>query len=161
MLGARVDWMSGGDRAKQGSRRQNGSPTSSSGRAASILIVDDVEDSREMYAEYLRFKGYLVETATDGRHGLARALDMAPDTIVLDLTMPGIDGLEALRQLRRHSVTSHALLIVVTGHALKGTREQAMKAGADVFLTKPCLPDELEAAITAQHARRGSTPPRR
>lgn len=154
MLAARVDSMSGGDRAKQGSKRRNSAPTPSSGRAASILIVDDVEDSREMYAEYLRYKGYLVETATDGRDGLARALELAPDTIVLDLTMPGIDGLEALRQLRSHRATSKSLLIVVTGHALKGTRERAMKAGADVFLTKPCLPDELEAAIAARHARR-------
>lgn len=116
-----------------------------------MLIVDDVEDSREMYAEYLEFKGYLVETARDGREGVAKAFATTPDAVVLDLTMPGIDGFEALRLLRGNRTTSGTLLIVVSGHALTGTREAVMKTGADVFLTKPCLPEDLEAAITAQH----------
>lgn len=115
-----------------------------------MLIVDDVEDSREMYAEYLRFRGYVATTATNGRDGVAAALAAAPDTIILDLTMPGLDGFEALRQLRGNTVTANALLIVVSGHALDGIRDRVLAAGADVFLTKPCLPDELEAAIAAR-----------
>lgn len=123
-----------------------------------VLIVDDAEDSREMYAEYLRFKHYRVDTARDGREGLEKAFASAPDVIVLDLTMPGIDGFESLRLLRDHPVTSAARLIVVSGHALTGTRDAAMKAGADVFLTKPCLPEELEAAVAAAHrAAQGRT----
>jgi CheY-like chemotaxis protein len=125
-------------------------------RRCSVLIVDDVEDTREMYAEYLTFKGYVVDTAVNGRDGITKAFATAPDVIVLDLTMPGIDGFAAMGLLRADRRTVKTFVIVVTGHALKGTEERARKAGADVFLTKPCLPDDLEKTIVArrQPARR-------
>ena len=116
-------------------------------RPCAVLIVDDVEDTRDMYAEYLTFKGYAVETAVNGRDGITKAFATAPDVIVLDLTMPGIDGFEAMRLLRANRRTAKTFVVVVTGHALKGTEDQARKAGADVFLTKPCLPDDLEKTI--------------
>lgn len=119
-------------------------------RRCSVLIVDDVEDTRDMYAEYLTFKGYLVDTAVNGRDGMTKAFETTPDVIVLDLTMPGIDGFEAMRLLRGDRRTAKTFVVVVSGHALKGTQDAVMKAGADVFLTKPCLPDDLERTIVAR-----------
>jgi CheY-like chemotaxis protein len=125
-------------------------------RPFAVLIVDDVEDTREMYAEYLRFKGYDVDTASNGREGLARALATTPAAIVLDLTMPGIDGFEVMRMLRLRSneSTANTFVIVVSGHALKGMESRVKDAGADVFLTKPCLPEELETTLAARRSRR-------
>jgi CheY-like chemotaxis protein len=119
-------------------------------RRCSVLIVDDVEDTRDMYAEYLRFKGYLVDTAVNGVDGMAKAFATKPDVIVLDLTMPGIDGFEAMRLLRADQRTARTYVVVVSGHALKGTADAVMQAGADVFLTKPCLPDDLEKTIVTR-----------
>jgi two-component system cell cycle response regulator DivK len=119
-------------------------------RRCSVLIVDDVEDTRDMYAEYLTFKGYFVDTAVNGRDGMTKAFDTKPDVIVLDLTMPGIDGFEAMRLLRADRRTAKTFVVVVSGHALKGTRDAVMMAGADVFLTKPCLPDDLERTIVGR-----------
>jgi len=113
----------------------------------SVLIVDDAEDSREMYADYLRFKGHTVETEKNGRDGLARALAAPPDAAVLDLTMPGIDGYDVIRALRADARTSRVLIIVVSGHAMTGVESRVYEAGADVFLAKPCLPEALEAVV--------------
>jgi CheY-like chemotaxis protein len=114
---------------------------------ASVLIVDDAADSREMYAEYLAFKGFVVNTADNGRDGLMKASRETPDVVVLDLTMPGIDGLQVIRTLRADPRTARIFVIVVTAHALKGTEDEVRTAGADVYLAKPCFPADLEKAI--------------
>jgi CheY-like chemotaxis protein len=116
----------------------------------SILIVDDVVDSREMYAAYLASKGHVVHTATDGRDGLMKVHLFRPDIVVLDLTMPGLDGIDVLRALRVDARTAEVFVIVLTAHALKDTREQVMAAGANMYLTKPCFPDDLAEAITTR-----------
>ena len=120
-------------------------------RRGKILIVDDVADAREMYSEYLRFMGYEVDTAENGVIGLEKALDTLPDAVVLDLTMPVLHGLDVLRSLRAYARTSQLFVIVVTGHAMTGTEKEVLAAGADLFLTKPCLPETLEAAIRDRH----------
>jgi CheY-like chemotaxis protein len=112
-----------------------------------VLIVDDVEDNREMYAEYLRFSGFQVDTAANGEDGLARALADPPDVVVLDLTMPRLDGWALATALRGDSRTRHTRILVLSGHALTGTEEGARKAGAHSFLTKPCLPEDLTAEL--------------
>lgn len=112
-----------------------------------VLILDDVEDSREMYAEYLRHVGCSVDTASNGEDGLVKAFRDIPEVVILDLTMPRLDGWEVMRRLRGEPRTERTFIVVVSGHALTGSQESAMEAGADVFLSKPCLPEDLYRAI--------------
>ena len=110
---------------------------------ALVLIVDDFADNREMYAEYLRFAGFRVEEAATGQEALARAQANPPDAAIMDLSLPEMDGWEATRRLKADPRTQHVRVIALTGHALKGHSESAMKAGCDLFVTKPCLPEAL------------------
>lgn len=112
-----------------------------------ILIVDDFEDNREMYTQFLRFNGYRVAEAVDGRDALAKAGALHPDLIVMDLSLPGVDGWEATRRLKADPTTRDIPVIALTGHALAGHAEGAMAAGCDAFVTKPCIPVDLEAEI--------------
>ena len=119
----------------------------------SVLIADDAEDSREMYAEYLAFKGYAVDTATNGRDLLTKVALKIPDVLVLDLTMPGVTGLDVIRTLRAEPRTANLFVIVVTANALKGTEAEVIAAGGDMYLAKPSLPEALEAVIAAGRPR--------
>ncbi len=119
----------------------------SSGVARRILIVDDFEDARELYAEYLRMRGFEVSAAADGPAVLHLAMPAQFDAIVLDLALPRMDGIDVLRELRRDPRTSAVPIIILSASVGPEPREQALEAGADLFLEKPCLPDELEAAI--------------
>ena len=108
-----------------------------------ILVVDDYEDAREMYAEYLRFCSFRVAEARNGGEALEQAFSLMPDLILMDLSLPGIDGWEATRQLKADERTRRIPVVALTGHALAGASEDAKKAGCDSFVTKPCLPDDL------------------
>ena len=108
-----------------------------------ILVVDDYEDAREMYAEYLRFCGFRVAEARNGNEALEQAFTLMPDLILMDLSLPGMDGWEATRQLKADARTNKIPVVALTGHALAGASEGAKKAGCDSFVTKPCLPDDL------------------
>jgi len=112
-----------------------------------VLIIDDVEDNREMYAMYLEHVGLQAVLASDGLEGLARARELCPDVIVLDLSMPVIDGWEAARLLRADQATKQIPVIVLTGHAIQGMTHAA---DCDALLTKPCLPEDLYAEIQRQ-----------
>lgn len=112
-----------------------------------ILVVDDFVDNREMYVEYLRFVGYRVEEAGNGADALARAAEVVPDAIVMDLSLPGIDGWEATRRLKADVRTKHVPILALTGHALAGHSQSATEAGCDLFITKPCLPEALEREL--------------
>jgi two-component system cell cycle response regulator DivK len=112
-----------------------------------VMLVDDYADNREAYALYLRFKGYRVEEAEDGRQALERAFKNRPDLIVMDLSLPGLDGWQATRTLKQDRRTRDIPVIALTGHALEGQSESARAAGCDAFITKPCEPNVLEAAI--------------
>lgn len=112
-----------------------------------VLVVDDFQDNREMYAEFLRFSGLRVEEAVNGHEALDKAAALLPDLIVMDLSLPGIDGWEATRRLKREPATKHIPIIALTGHALAGYSEGARQAGCDAFVTKPCLPEDLLAEI--------------
>jgi two-component system, cell cycle response regulator DivK len=114
-----------------------------------ILVVDDVGDNREMYAEFLEYEGYQVAQAGSGLEAVALAHSLAPILIVMDLSMPGMDGWEAARRLKADPQTASIPVLVVSAHALRGTEEHAREAGADRFLTKPCLPDALSTTIAA------------
>jgi two-component system cell cycle response regulator DivK len=108
-----------------------------------ILVVDDFLDNRQMYAEYLAFSGLRVEEAENGHEALQKAFAMLPDLIVMDLSLPGIDGWEATRRLKADPRTKRIPVIALTGHALAGHSKGAMDAGCDAFITKPCLPERL------------------
>jgi two-component system cell cycle response regulator DivK len=108
-----------------------------------ILVVDDFPDNRQMYAEFLTFSGLRVEEAENGHEALEKAFAMLPDLIVMDLSLPGLDGWEATRRLKRDARTKRIPVIALTGHALAGHSKGAMDAGCDAFITKPCLPERL------------------
>jgi len=112
-----------------------------------ILVVDDYEDAREMYAEYLRFCGFRVAEARSGNEALEQAFSLMPDLILMDLSLPGMDGWEATRQLKADPRTARIPVVALTGHALAGASEGAKKAGCDSFVTKPCLPDDLVVEV--------------
>ncbi len=115
--------------------------------AALILVVDDYQDAREMYAEYLQFSGFRVAEARNGNEAVAQAFSLRPDLILMDLSLPGMDGWEATRLLKADDRTKHIPVVALTGHALAGASEGAKKAGCDSFVTKPCLPDDLVAEV--------------
>lgn len=108
-----------------------------------ILVVDDFEDGREMYASYLRFSGYRVDEAADGHEALEKAFALLPDIILMDLSLPGIDGWQATRQLKKDARTSKIPIVALTGHALEAHSRSAKEAGCDAFIVKPCMPMDL------------------
>jgi two-component system cell cycle response regulator DivK len=117
------------------------------GKTPRVLLVDDYADAREMYAEYLKFAGFQVVEAANGLEALERALDESPDIILMDLSLPAMDGWEATRRLKADPRTAHILIVALTGHAVAGLAERARMAGCDAFVAKPCLPEDLVAEI--------------
>jgi two-component system, cell cycle response regulator DivK len=111
------------------------------------LLVDRDDDTRAMYAEYLRFARYEIEEAGDGREGLAKALARRPQVVVTETRLPGIDGFQLCRLLRDDVFTRAIPIVVVTADAYVPNLERAREAGASEVLIKPCLPDVLLAEI--------------
>jgi two-component system, cell cycle response regulator DivK len=112
-----------------------------------VLLVDDYPDAREMYSEYLQFSGFDVIEASNGLEALQRAADEKPDIILMDLSLPVMDGWEATRRLKADARTADIPVVALTGHALVGISEGAKRAGCDAFVTKPCLPEDLVREI--------------
>jgi CheY-like chemotaxis protein len=112
-----------------------------------VLVVDDFADNREMYSEYLTFSGYEVIEATNGKEAIEAAQQRTPDIIIMDLSLPVMDGWEATRRLKADERTKRIPIVALTGHALAGHSKGARDAGCDSFLSKPCLPDQLVAEI--------------
>lgn len=108
-----------------------------------MLVVDDYEDTRIIYAESLRFAGFDVAEAANGRDAVDMASRLAPDVVVMDLAMPGMDGWEATRRLKANPRTRSIRVMAVTGHQEAEHRILAWRAGCDDFLTKPLLPQQL------------------
>ena len=112
-----------------------------------VLVVDDMEDGREICAEYLAFRKYRVATAADGFEALAKAAELLPDIILMDLSLPGIDGWEATRRLKGDELTRHIPVVALTAHALRSAHDEAIEAGCHAVITKPVLPKDLEAEV--------------
>lgn len=129
----------------------------SSGAAPLVLIVDDYEDNREMYSQYLQFAGLRVAEAANGKEALSKTSELMPDLIVMDLSLPGVDGWQATRLIKADPRTRDILVLALTGHALEGASQGARDAGCDGFLTKPCLPEdlcrEIQRMLAASSAR--------
>lgn len=114
---------------------------------ALVLIVDDFHDALEMYAEYLQFRGYRVIAATSGNAAIEAATREMPALIFMDLRMPVMDGVEVLHRLRADPAFSAVPIVALTAHALEDERTAALLNGFDEVISKPCLPDQLAAAI--------------
>jgi len=114
-----------------------------------ILLVEDYDDAREMYRDYLEYAGFQVETARDGHEALTKARASNPDLVLMDLSMPGLDGWEATRLLKTDPATSHLTVVALSAHALAAEGDRAKRAGCDGFIAKPCLPHELVEQMAA------------
>lgn len=112
-----------------------------------ILVVDDNVDAREMYCMYLRHEGFECIEAADGHQALDLAREHRPVLVLMDATMPGLDGWHAIEQLRAEPDLRGTAVVMLTAHAFEEHRRRAETVGADAFLAKPVLPDELARQI--------------
>ena len=112
-----------------------------------ILLVEDNEMNRDMLSRRLQRKGYAVITAEDGEKGLLLARSEMPDLILMDISIPIIDGWEATQVLKHDPETHHIPIIALTAHALASDREKAMEVGCDGYLAKPCEPRAVVAEV--------------
>jgi CheY-like chemotaxis protein len=125
---------------------------------AKILLVEDNEMNRDMLSRRLERRGYEVVIAVDGGEGVALARSAAPDLILMDMSLPVIDGWEATRQLKASPEMKGVPIIALTAHAMSGDREKALEAGCDDYDTKPIELPRLLAKIEAQLVKHGKTP---
>jgi len=107
-----------------------------------ILVVEDIEFNRELLVQLLE-DAYEVVTANDGAAGIETAVEVLPDLILMDLSLPVIDGWEATRRIKSNDRLKHIPVIAVTAHAMQGDEEKARSAGCDDYLTKPIDEDLL------------------
>jgi two-component system cell cycle response regulator DivK len=123
-----------------------------------VLIAEDFEDAREMYADYLAYGGMTVITAVDGAQAVRLATEHRPDVIVMDAGLPRLTGWEATAMLKGNPDTCEMPILMLTGHVFRESERTAKEAGVDAFVSKPCLPDDLCRAIVtlAREARTGS-----
>jgi two-component system cell cycle response regulator DivK len=112
-----------------------------------VLVVDDYADAREMYAESLLVAGFRVAEASNGVDAVAQARALAPQAILMDLSLPGLDGWEATRQLKADPATRAIPVVAITGHVPVHAVERAAAAGCDRLLIKPALPDQVIAEV--------------
>jgi len=122
---------------------------------AKILLVEDNEMNRDMLSRRLQRKGFEVAMATDGRQGVEMAQAGAYDLILMDMSLPEVDGWEATRQLRASKPTERVPIIALTAHAMAGDRDKAIAAGADDYDTKPIELERLLGKIQALLSRNG------
>lgn len=128
---------------------------------ATILIVEDNEMNRDMLSRRLIRRGYQVLMAVDGQEGVEMAASESPDLILLDMSLPILDGWQAARAIKDNPHTQPIPVIALTAHAMAGDREKALEAGCDEYDTKPVefkrLLGKIEELLTSRN--RGSEPP--
>lgn len=115
-----------------------------------VLVVDDVPDGLEVCSQLLQFRGFDVATATDGVEAMERTHELLPDVVLMDISLPRMDGLEATRRLKKDPRTSAIPILAVTAHALDSARLEALAAGCSDVVTKPFGAREIEEAIRRQ-----------
>jgi len=116
-----------------------------------ILVVEDNERNLKLVRDVLEYAGYDVRVARTGEEGVTLALKEPPDLVLMDLQLPGIDGMEALRQLRASQRTADIPVVAVTAQAMKQDRERALEAGFDGYVEKPIsvrvFPDQVRGFL--------------
>jgi two-component system cell cycle response regulator DivK len=135
-------------------RNSKGRPLWTDGPPPRILVVDGADDTRLLYASYLSLAGIVVDEAKDGEEALALVAKSPPRVVILELTMPKMDGWEVTRLLKAEASTKDIRVIVVTSNAMPGEVARARAAGADEVLTKPCLPEKLLECVREVLGRR-------
>ena len=124
-------------------------------RVAKILIVEDNEMNRDMLSRRLARRGYQIAIAVDGEEGIAAAKSGSPDLILMDMSLPVVDGWEATRRLKAEPPTRAIPVIGLTAHAMAGDREKVLAAGCDDYDTKPIELPRLLQKIEALLGRTG------
>ncbi len=112
-----------------------------------VLVVEDYDDARDMYSECLEASGFDVAQAGTGEEAVERARALRPAVIIMDLSLPGLDGWAATRAIKADPRTAATPVIALTGHARSSAATAARDAGCDAFLTKPCLPDDVVSVV--------------
>jgi CheY-like chemotaxis protein len=112
-----------------------------------VLVVEDYEDTQELYREILAQHGFDSDGAASGEEGVEKALSRLPDVILMDLSLPGIDGYEATRRIRRDPRLTGTVIVALTGHSSVSMTRSAREAGCNSVLVKPCPPATLIAEI--------------
>jgi two-component system cell cycle response regulator DivK len=112
-----------------------------------ILYVEDNEMNRQLVRDLLKRTTYTLIEAYDGEAGVAKALEAHPDLILMDIQLPKISGMEAMRRLRAETATANIPIIAITSFALSGDDQKAKEAGATAYLAKPYSPRDLLALI--------------
>ncbi len=123
----------------------------------SVLVVDDEPTIAEVVARYLERAGYRTRVAADGLEAIAAAADRRPDLVVLDLMLPGLDGLEVMRRLREHD-RDRIAVILLTAKGEESDRVAGLRLGADDYVVKPFSPAELVARVDAVLRRLDASP---
>lgn len=140
------------DRSPAAAPPPSSKPASSRRSSASgptILVVDDFDDNRLLYASTIAEAGYVVEQATNGQEALDKIGSRRPAIIIMDLSMPVLDGWETTRRIKSDPSTSDIVVIALTSHATNYGLQRAREAGAQAVLTKPCLPQDLLGVISS------------
>jgi len=112
-----------------------------------ILVVEDNEDNLQVVCDELEYAGYEVVSAGDGEEAIEKTLAETPDLILMDVSIPIIDGWEVTRRLKADPKTGNIPIIALTAHAMAGDEEKAKAAGCDGYIAKPCTPDEVAARV--------------
>lgn len=112
-----------------------------------ILVVDDNQDNRELVVKVLKGKGYQIAEAVDGEEALSKVEELMPDLILMDISIPKLDGYEVTKRLKSNIELRGIPVIALTAHAMKGDREKALAAGCDGYISKPINVRELSNQI--------------
>ncbi len=112
-----------------------------------VLIVEDQSELRLLYAQQFTISGFDVIEARDGAEAITHTTSRAPDVVLMDLSLPVLDGWEATRRLKSDERTSHIPVVALTAHDGSGELQRATRAGCDWFVPKPCPPDALIAEV--------------
>lgn len=132
--------------------------TAKSSAETRVLIVEDYEDTRALYAIYLRQRGYEIVEAGDGAEAQEAAVATQPDIVVMDMALPDVDGWELTTRLKEDERTRDIPVLALTGHGLADHKRRARAAGCEGFLLKPCLPEVLDAEIQRVLGAHGASP---
>lgn len=114
-----------------------------------VLLVEDRVDSRDLYAQYLTYAGFSVVTAINGHEAIRMAQLLRPDIILMDIWLPGMDGLEATSDLKQQPELAHIPVVAMTADSSKEMENRCRAAGCHSFMSKPVLPDEVARHLRA------------
>lgn len=129
--------------------------TEAANTRGTVLIVEDNEDNRTVYRTILEHFGFRVIETEDGEAGIRKAREEPPDGVLMDISIPLIDGYEATRILKADPATAAIPIIALTAHAMTGDRTRAVEAGCDAYISKPAEPKHVAAEVERLLAERG------